>query len=106
MTNTTPIPREVLEDRWTTATIAPWRPGLWSKLGERLHATVEELVERVAMIDMHLEANRATPEGNRYPDLVLELELVIRTELIRRLDERGLARTGYEQIGDVPEPVR
>ncbi len=31
---------------------------------------------------------------------------MIRVEIIRRLDERDLARSGYEDIGVRPEPVR
>jgi hypothetical protein len=95
-----PISRAVLEDRWTTATIAPWRPGSGSKLGNRLQMTLEELVQRVAMID---DDDR---QLNPYMLLVEELTEIIRVELIRRMDDRGIARTGWEQISDPPAPVR
>ena len=82
-------------------------PGQWSKLGQRLRRDLEDLVQRVAMVDFDALQNDATPEGNAYPTLVDELENAIRTTLIRGLDERGMARHGWESItSTAPEPVR
>lgn len=90
---------EILYARWDAATIAPWRPGQWSKLGERLHFALHDLVAAVAMVDMEVDGAERGGLGS-IADNVWD---VVRSEIVDRVAASGRARTGYQRIGEADD---
>mgnify|MGYP000076514112 CR=1 FL=1 len=99
-TTATRVSREILEDRWATAILAPWRPGEYSPLGDRLRRVLIELIDRVAMVDLGGELDRGTAASHAYDELSDAMMAAIRRELLERLEAGALARHGWEGISE------
>lgn len=86
------IPRNVLEARWDMATQSA-DPSMVADAAVNLRKVLDELLSAVTFADLESELGEETAV------LTDELVELLRTTIIDRVAERGLARSGYQDLG-------